>query len=114
MQPIYVTLSSSATGNPTPWHLTNWQATPFDAAFAVIANSSTTYNIDLCYEDPTGVYPSPNSSAPTAFNLVSSGATSQVVVPSSFKPFAGYRYSLNVVSSVGGKVVFIYLQAGVG
>lgn len=112
MQPIYTSVIASSL--PTTWRLTNWQATPFDAAFAIIANSSSTYNIDLCYEDPTGVYPSPNSSAPTAFNLVSSGSASQVIVPSSFKPFAGYRYTMNTLSSAGGKVVFIYLQAGIG
>jgi hypothetical protein len=114
MQPVYVTISSSTTGSPSPWKLTNWQATPFDAAFAIIANSSSSFNIDLTYEDPTGVYPNPNSSSPTAFSLISSGSSSQVIVPSSFKPFAGYRYTVNTVSSVGGKVQFIYLQAGIG
>jgi hypothetical protein len=114
MQPIYVTLNSSSTGTPTSWKLANWQATPFNATFAVIANSTSSFNIDLTYEDPTGVYPNPNSSSPTAFSLISSGSSSQVVVPSSFMPFAGYRYAINAISSVGGKVQFIYLQAGIG
>lgn len=114
MQPLYVTISSSTTGSPSTWKIANWQATPFNATFAVIANSSSTFNIDLTYEDPTGVYPNPNSSSPTAFSLISSGSTSQVVSASSLGPFAGYRYTVNTISSVGGKVQFIYLQAGIG
>lgn len=116
MQPIYVTMSSSTVG---PWHLTNWQATPFQAAFAVIANSTSSFNIDATFEDPTGVYPNPNSSSPTAFSLISSGSSSQFIslTPGSSlypAPIAGYRYTVNAISSVGGKVQFIYLQAGVG
>jgi hypothetical protein len=112
MQPIYVTLTSS--GAPGAWHLTNWQCTPFNAMFSVIANSTSTFNIDVTYEDPTGVYPNPNSSSPTAFSVISSGSSSQVATVSSIAPFAGYRYTMNALSSAGGKVQFIYLQAGIG
>jgi hypothetical protein len=117
MQPIYVTVSAS--GSPGSWRLTNWQATPFQASFAVIANSSSSFNIDATFEDPTGVYPNPNSSSPTAFSLISSGSTSQFISLSPGSslypaPIAAYRYTVNTISSVGGKVQFIYLQAGIG
>jgi hypothetical protein len=116
MQPLYVTMTSSAVG---VWHTTNWQATPFQAAFAVIANSTTSFNIDATFEDISGTYPNPNSSAPTAFSLISSGSSSQflsLVSGSSLMPapIAGYRYTMATPSSVGAKVQFIFLQAGIG
>lgn len=111
MQPRYLTLSSCTS---TSWQETNWHSVPFQASFAVIANSTSTYNIDLAYEDPTGVYPNPNSSSPTAFSLISSGSSSQVVAPSTMSPFAAYRFTVNTISSAGGKVQFIFMQAGIG
>jgi len=111
VQPHYLTLSSCAS---TPWQETNWQISPFEASFAVIANSTSTFNIDLAFEDPTGVFPNPNSSSPTAFSLISSGSSSQVVVPSSLSPFAAYRFTMNVTSSVGAKTTLCFMQAGIG
>lgn len=116
MQPIYVTLSSSTT---TTWKTTNWNTTPFQASFAVIANSTSTFNIDATFEDVTAVYPNPNSSAPTAFSLISSGSSSQFIslAPGSSlypTPIAGYRFGVNTISSVGAKVQFVFMQAGIG
>ena len=37
-----------------------------------------------------------------------------IAVGSSMIPIAGYQFSLNVPSSVGAKVSFIALQAGIG
>jgi hypothetical protein len=116
MQPIYVTMSSSTVG---PWRLTNWQCTPFQASIAVIANSTSSFTLAATFEDPPGVYPHPNSSSPTAFNFISSGTSSQFVSLVSGSslypaPIAAWRPTVNAISSVGAKVQFIYLQAGIG
>lgn len=111
MQPLYVTLSSSGS---SAWKLANWHATPQQIAFAVISTGGSSWAINVCYEDPTGVYPSPNSSAPTAFTLLAGSANVSIGVPSSLGPIAGYQFALNVPSSAGATVTFVELQAGIG
>lgn len=110
MQPLYVTLSSTG---PSSWRLANWHATPQQIAFAVISTGGSSWSISLAYEDPTGVYPSPNSSAPTAFALVSGSANAVIAVPSSQTPIAAYQFNLNTQSSAGARVNFVALQSGI-
>src|SRR5271154_2599909 len=45
---------------------------------SVISTGGSSWAISVCYEDCSGTYPSPNSSAPTAFNLLT-GSSNQVV-----------------------------------
>jgi hypothetical protein len=109
MQPRYITITSTT---QLTWYLPNWHATPQQISFAAISTGSSSWNINVCYEDPTGTYPSPNSSAPTAFLLT--GATSQpIAVPSSLTPIAGYQFQLTAAST-GGKIVFAVNQSGIG
>jgi hypothetical protein len=111
MQPIYVTLSSTAAA--APWRLSNWHTTPQEASFAVLSSGNSSWAINLTYEDPTGVYPNPRSSTPTAFPLLTGSCSAAfIAVTSSFRPFAGWQPVLN--TSSGGTVTFIYLQAGIG
>jgi hypothetical protein len=113
MQPRYVTLTSTT---QSTWYLPNWHATPQQISFASISTStgSGTWNINVAYEDPTGVFPSPNSSAPTAFTLVSGGTVNAVIaVPSSMTPIAAYQFQLTSAST-GGKTVFAVNQSGIG
>jgi hypothetical protein len=112
MQPAYVTLSSS--GSPSPWRPTNVQAAPQQIAFAVISSGGSSWSIAVCFEDPSGVYPSPNSSAPTGFTLLAGSSNQFISVGASIAPIAGYQFALNVPSSVGAKVTFVALQAGIG
>jgi hypothetical protein len=112
MQPIYVTLSSSGS---SPWKQTNWHSTPQEISFTVLSTGGSSWAIDITYEDPTGTYPSPRSSAPTSFALSTGGSSNQSIsLPSSMKPIAGYRFNLNSVSSVGASVTLIALQTGIG
>jgi hypothetical protein len=39
--------------------------------------------MSACYEDPSGTFPSPNSSAPTGFTLLAGSSNQFVAVPSS-------------------------------
>lgn len=113
MQPIYVTLSSSGS---SPWKLTNWQIVPQQISFAVLSTGGSSWSIDVTYEDATAIYPSPRSSAPTAFSLLT-GSSNQVVTigtNSSIGPIAGYRFNLNSLSSVGASVTLVVNQAGIG
>jgi hypothetical protein len=111
MQPRYVTITSSL---QLGWSIVNWQATPQQVSFAAISTGGSSWNINLAYEDPTGVYPSPNSSAPTAFALVTGGSANQAIaVPSSLTPIAGYQFQLTSAST-GGKIVFVVNQSGIG
>ena len=111
MQPIYVTLSSTAAA--APWRLSNWHTTPQEASFTILSSGNSSWAINLSYEDVTGVYPNPRSSTPTAFNLLTGSCSAAfIAVTSSLRPFAGWQPVLN--TSSGGTVTFIYLQAGIG
>jgi hypothetical protein len=111
MQPIYLTLSSSGS---SPWKTANWHATPQQIAFAVLSTGGSSWAIAVTYEDPSGTFPSPNSSAPTGFTLLAGSSNQFVTVGSSMLPIAGYQFSLNAPSSAGAKVNFVALQAGIG
>ena len=74
----------------------------------------SSWAIAATFEDPSGVYPSPISSAPTGFTFLAGSSNQFVAVGSSMLPIAGYQFSLNAPSSAGAKVNFIALQAGVG
>lgn len=111
MQPIYVTLSSSGS---SPWKVANWHATPQQIAFAVLSTGGSSWAIAVTYEDPSGVYPSPSSSTPTGFILLAGSSNQFVTIGASMLPVAGYQFSLNAPSSVGARVNFVALQAGIG
>jgi hypothetical protein len=70
--------------------------------------------MSACYEDPSGTFASPNSSAPTGFTLLAGSSNQVIAVGSSMLPIAGYQFTLNAPSSAGAKVTFIALQAGIG
>lgn len=111
MQPIYVTLSSSGS---SPWKVANWHATPQQISFAVLSTGGSSWAISVTYEDPSGTYPSPNSSAPTGFNLLSGSSNQFITVGASMLPIAGYQFALNAPSSAGAKVTPVALQSGTG
>src|SRR6266404_1071947 len=46
--------------------VTSWQSTPQQIAFAVISTGGSSWTVDVAFEDPQNVYPSSNSSLPTA------------------------------------------------
>lgn len=110
MQPLYITLSSTS---PSPWKLTNWHAEQFQLAFQVISTGGSSWFISGTLEDPTGVFPSPNSSTPTAFTLATGSSNTFVTLGSSSVPIAAYRCTINTQSSAGAIVNFIALQAGI-
>lgn len=117
MQPRYLTLTSSAA--PSAWQVPNWHSTPQEISFATITNSTTAYSISVTLEDPTGTYPNPNSSAPTAFSIFTGASNAIFSLGSSvtaplLKPIAGYQFAVTALSSVGGKVTFVTLQSGIG
>jgi hypothetical protein len=113
MQPIYVTLSSSGS---SPWKLANWHSTPQMFGFQANSTGGSNFQIDATLEDPTGVYPNPNSSAPTTFTLVtaSSTAATPLVTGLTSLAIAAWRLTVNTPSSAGAKVTLVGLQAGIG
>jgi hypothetical protein len=111
MMPIYVTLSSSGS---SPWKLTNWHCTPQQISFAVLSTGGSSWAISFTFEDPSGAYPSPNSSAPTGFTLLAGSSNQFITIGASIAPIAGYQFSLNAPSSAGAKVTLVELQAGIG
>jgi hypothetical protein len=96
------------------WYLVNWHATPQQVSFAAISTGGSSWNIKVCFEDPTGTFPSPNSSSPTAFPLVTGGSSNQfVTIGSSMAPIAGFQFALTSAST-GGKIFFCVNQSGIG
>ncbi len=111
MQPRYYTITSTT---QSTWYLLNWQATPQQVSFAAISTGGSSWNISVCFEDISGTFPSPNSSAPTAFALVTGGSSNQfVTIGSSMAPIAGFQFALTSAST-GGKIVFCVNQSGIG
>lgn len=115
MQPIYVTLTSTG---PSPWKTTNWHATPQQISFAVLSTGGSSWFVDVAFEDPQNVYPSPNSSLPTPFTILT-GSSNQFtsLSPGSSTlptPIAAYRLTLNSQSSAGARVTLVSMQAGIG
>lgn len=112
MQPQYLTLNSSTA---TPWKVANWFGLPpQQISFAVLSTGGSSWAIQLCYEDPSGVFPSPVSSSPTAFTLLAGSSNQVVTVGSSLLPIAGYRFQLNAPSSAGATVTCVAREQGVG
>jgi hypothetical protein len=114
MQPIFVTLTSSGS---SPWKVPNAHATPQQLSMAVISTGGSSWFIDVAFEDPTNTYPSPNSSLPTAFTILT-GSSNQFIsvgVGSTIvSEIAAYRITLNAPSSAGAKIMLAVNQAGVG
>jgi hypothetical protein len=113
MQPIFITQSSAGS---SPWKLANWQCTPQQFGFAVLSTGGSNWQVDVALEDPTLVYPNPNSSTPTAFPLVTASSTTAAnqVTGLTSLAIAAYRLTVNALSSVGAKVTLVSMQAGIG
>jgi hypothetical protein len=115
MQPVYITVSSS--GTSSPWHLANWQSNGLQQfGFAVLSSgiAASSGTIDVCMEDPTNVYPSPNSSLPTAFPILTWGASGNVLTGFSSFSIAAFRLTVNSLSSAGAKIILAAIQSGIG
>jgi hypothetical protein len=110
MQPRYITLSSSGSSQ---WQLTNWQGMPpMMIGFGIrVSALSSTYQLDVTLDDPTGVFPS--SAGPTIFSASAIGGpvtSSQNQIASvSTCPIAAWRLTNN---STSGSVTVTALQAG--
>jgi hypothetical protein len=110
MQPRYVTLSSQGS---SPWSLVNWHTTPINIGFGVRTSAlSSTWQIDVTMDDPTGVFPS--SAGPTIFQSSQVGTIaggSSNAVGAILQPIAAWRLTNN---STGGVATVTVLQAGIG
>jgi hypothetical protein len=116
MQPIYLTLSSTGS---SPWKPVNWHISPMEISFSVISTGGSSYFISATLEDPTGTYPSPVSSAPTAFTIFTGSSNalfslgSSATVPLT-EPISAFQLTLNSQSSAGARVTLVTLQSGIG
>jgi hypothetical protein len=79
----------------------------------VLSTGGSSWAINVTYEDPTGVFPSPRSSTPPR-HAAGRSSNQFITVGTSMLPIAGYQFSLNAPSSAGASVTFVELQAGVG
>jgi len=115
VQPIYVTLASAGS---SPWKTTNWNATPQQISFSVLATTRSSWSVDVTFEDPSYIYPSPRSSAPTAFTIVTGSSAQFFSLNGSSAypaPIAGYRFNAGVVSSLDTTgIALVVNQAGIG
>jgi hypothetical protein len=109
VQPTYTTLTSSGS---SPWKPANVHCTPQQFGFAILSTGGSSWTVDVAFEDPTGTYPNPNSTSPTAFVLLT-GSSNQFIGLSSVS-IAAYRLTLNTPSSAGAKVTLCSVQSGIG
>ena len=111
MQPRYYTITSTT---QSTWYLVNWHCSPQQISFATISTGGSSFNINVCVEDPTGTYPSPSSSSPTAFPVLTGGSANAITsVPSSMTPITGFQFQLTSAST-GGKIFLVVNQSGIG
>jgi hypothetical protein len=82
--------------------------------FAVLSTGGSSGTIDVTLEDPTLVYPNPNSSTPTAFAFTTWGASATFLSGFSSFTIAAYRLTVNSLSSTGAKVTLVTMQSGIG
>ena len=68
--------TGAASSGSSPRKIANWSITPQQIAFAVISTGGSSWSIAVTFEDPSGVYPSPISSAPTGFTILA-GSSNQ-------------------------------------
>ena len=80
----------------------------------MISTGGSSWFISGTLEDPTGVYPNPNSSVPTAFTIFTGSSNIFISLGSSSVPLAGYQFTLNTQSSAAAKVTLVTLQSGIG
>jgi hypothetical protein len=108
MQPIYVTQSSSGS---SPWKLLNWHVTPVNVGLAVLSTGGSSWAVEFTMEDPTMVYPNPNSSTPTVFTYAISTGAANTSLAGLSAPVAAVRLTIN---SGSGATTLVMLQAGIG
>jgi hypothetical protein len=120
MQPTYITLTSS--GTSSPWKVVNWQSDALQQISFAVISAGSSYTISVTLEDPTNVYPSPNSSLPTAFTIFGPNSSnafftlgSSITAPIN-GPIAAWQVTLNAASTLGGvtKITAISMQSGIG
>ena len=111
MQPTYLTLSSSGSSS---FKTTGWYVTPQQISFAVLSTGGSSWSIDVCYEDPSNTFPSPRSSTPTPFTILTGSSNQVITVGASLAPIAGYRFNFNSPSSAGASATLVCNQAGIG
>jgi hypothetical protein len=111
-QPIYVTLTSSGS---SPWRTANWHATPQQFTFAVYSTGGSNWQLDYTVDDPSQTYPNPNSTSPTAFQLLTASSTTAAnqAIGISSLAIAATRLTVNTASSAGAKVTLVTLQSGI-
>jgi hypothetical protein len=68
------------------WKVANWQCAPQQISFAVLSTGGSSWAIAVTYEDPSGVFPSPNGSTPTSFTLLAGSSNQFVTVGASMLP----------------------------
>lgn len=114
MQPIYITQSSSGS---SPWKLANWHGIgPQQFGFAVLSTGGSNWQIDFTLEDPTFQFPNPNSTSPTAFQLLTASSTTAAnqAIGLTSVAIAAYRLTVNTPSSAGARVTLVTLQSAIG
>lgn len=116
MQPIYITLNSSGS---SVWKIPNWHATPQQISFAINSSGGSSWFLDVTFQDPGGTFGSTAlSTAPVAFTILT-GSSNQFIgigpgSTTGLTVIAGYRFTLNTLSSVGAPTTLLVNQAGIG
>jgi hypothetical protein len=70
--------TGAASSGSSPWKQANWHVTPKQISFAVLSTGGSSWFISVAFEDRTNVCPSPNSSTPTGFTILT-GSSNQFV-----------------------------------
>jgi len=94
----------------TPWQIVNWHISPINIGIAVIVTGTVNYTVQYTYDDPSGTYPNPTSTFPTAFDHPILNAQTATADSSISLPVAAIRLTNN---SGTGTAQMVFVQGGI-
>ena len=94
----------------TPWQIINWHISPQNFGMIGLVDGTVNYTFQYTMEDPSGTYPNPDGSFPTAFDISALASKAVDTASSWTTPIAAWRLQVN---SGTGTAQAIVLQAGI-
>lgn len=104
-----ITVGTNGVGG-TPWQVVNTNIGAFNLGIGVAVSGTVNFTVQYTYDDPSGTYPNPNVTFPTAWALTALTSKSAATDSSITFPIAAYRLLIN---SGTGRATASVIQAGV-
>lgn len=104
-----ITVGTNGVG-ATPWQIVNTNISPVNLGIGVAITGTVNFSVQYTYDDPSGTYPNPVASSPTAWPLTALASKSANTDSSITFPIAAYRLLINSGTGVATASV---IQSGI-